>query len=484
MLNRHFSIYLGAHLVPAVIGFFAITIYTRLLNPHEYGVYVVGMGVAGILGAVCFAWIRLSVARYQATSADVDFRGTALLAFGLTVFAISSLAPAALLLFQFDISIDVMIASIFVAVAVGAFDISQEFQRATLRPLRFAVIAVARSGLTLIFGVAAIRLGYGGFGLIMALGSGALICALMNMAGSGHGTPKWQGEQLKQFARYGLPLSIGGLSNAIYTTSDRLIVAYLLGQGATGLFGVAADLPRQFMVMLGSSVAAATVPILFRTLAKDGRAATRERLNENAELLLAVVCPVVVWLALAADQVAGTFVGPEFRASVSLLLPVLALARLCGVINQFYVQISFQLAERSLLLLFQACFTMLVSIAAMFPLILYFGLFGAALATLFAEAFGLVLAVYLARRAFPMPFDIRRLSGVLAAALAMAGAISLAKMSITGTGFISLAAISLIGGTVYAAAIWFFDVARLRTLTIAALRRRRLLVPGFAGRKI
>ncbi len=140
MLNRHFSIYLGAHLVPAVIGFFAITIYTRLLTPHEYGVYVVGMGVAGIIGAVCFAWIRMSVARYQATSADIDFRGTAILAFGLTVAAIAALAPAALLLFHFDISIDVVVASVFVAVAVGAFDISQEFQRATLRPMRFAVI--------------------------------------------------------------------------------------------------------------------------------------------------------------------------------------------------------------------------------------------------------------------------------------------------------------------------------------------------------
>ncbi len=484
MLNRHFSIYLGAHLVPAVIGFFAITIYTRLLTPHEYGVYVVGMGVAGIIGAVCFAWIRMSVARYQATSADIDFRGTAILAFGLTVAAIAALAPAALLLFHFDISIDVVVASVFVAVAVGAFDISQEFQRATLRPMRFAVIAVARAALALLFGVFAIRLGHGGLGLIGALAGSALICAVLNMAGSGRGMGKWQGEQLKQFARYGLPLSIGGLSNALYTTSDRLIVAYLLGQGATGLFGVAADLPRQFMVMLGSSVAAATVPILFRTLAKDGPAATRERMNENAELLLAVICPVVVWLGLAADQVAGTFVGEEFRASVSLLLPVLALARLCGVVNQFYVQISFQLAERPLLLLFQACFTMLVSVAAMFPLIMNFGLLGAALATLFAEALGLVVAIYLARRAFPVPFDIRRLGGVLASAAAMACAILLAKMSFSGTGLIALAAISLISGGVYAAAIWFFDVARVRTLTIGVLRRRRLLVPGFAGRKI
>ncbi|MDC3911888.1 hypothetical protein KQE47_26525, partial [Raoultella planticola] len=85
------------------------------------------------------------------------------------------------------------------AVAVGAFDISQEFQRATLRPMRFAVIAVARAALALLFGVFAIRLGHGGLGLIGALAGSALICAVLNMAGSGRGMGKWQGEQLKQF---------------------------------------------------------------------------------------------------------------------------------------------------------------------------------------------------------------------------------------------------------------------------------------------
>jgi len=43
MLNRHFSIYLAAYVLPAAVGFFAITAYTRLLSPAEYGLYVVGM---------------------------------------------------------------------------------------------------------------------------------------------------------------------------------------------------------------------------------------------------------------------------------------------------------------------------------------------------------------------------------------------------------------------------------------------------------
>jgi O-antigen/teichoic acid export membrane protein len=469
MLNRYFSIYLAAHLVPAAIGFFAITAFTRLLNPAEYGVYVVGMSIAGILGAVFFAWIRLSVSRYQATSASVDFRGTAIMAFGLTVLALCSIAPLALL-FHRGVSVNLLIASIFVAISVNAVEIGQDFERASLRPYRFAAIAMVRSISSLGLGLLAVELGWGGLGLIAAFGLSSLLGAAINFAGGGKRIARWQPGQLMQFARYGLPLSIGGLSGALYSASDRLIVAYLLGEEAAGLFGVAADLPRQFLVMLASSVAAATFPIVFRTLTEKGHLATRERLNESVELLLAVVLPVVVWLALAADQVAGTFVGADFRASVTLLLPVLAVARLFGVANQFYFQISFQLSERPFLSVAQSCFTLLLSISLMFPLVANYGLFGAALATFMTEAAGLLVAVYLTRRAFRLPFDPSRLGGVAASAAIMGAAIFITRIEVTGTGLYSLLTVSLVGGLAYAGAAWLFNVARIRTLSMQVIR--------------
>jgi O-antigen/teichoic acid export membrane protein len=469
MLNRYFSIYLAAHLLPAAIGFFAITAYTRLLTPAEYGVYVVGISIAGILGAVFFAWIRLSVSRYQAASPDMDFRGTAIAAFGLTVLALCSIGPLAVL-FHRGVSADLLAVSIFVAIAVNAVEIGQEFQRANLRPYRFAAIAIVRSISGLVFGLLAIEWGWGGLGLIAAFGLGSLVGALMNAAWNSGRIARWQPTQLMRFARYGLPLSIGGLSGALYSTSDRLIVAYLLGDEAAGLFGVAADLPRQFLVMLASSVAAATFPIVFRTLTEKGTTATRERLNESIELLLAIVLPVVVWLALAADQVAGTLVGAGFRASVSFLLPVLAIARLFGVANQFYCQISFQLSERPFLSVAQSCFTLLLSIALMFPLVGSYGLFGAALATLITEGVGLLVAIYLTRDAFRLPFDMNRLAGVAASVVIMGGAVFMTRVEVNGTGLFSLLTVSLVGGVAYVGAAWLFNVARIRTLSMKFLR--------------
>lgn len=468
MLNRHFSIYLVAYILPAAVGFFAVTAYTRLLSPAEYGVYVIGISLAGILGAIFFAWIKLSVSRYQAMSAEVDFRGTAMVAFGLTAAVLCATTPL-VFLFRSDVSAELLLASMFVAIMANAVDVGQEFERAKLRPYRFAVISIMRSISSVGFGLAGIWLGWGGLGLLAAFGLGSLTGIILNLVGDRTRIARFQRSQFMQLARYGLPLTLAGLSVAVYSACDRLIVAYLLGKDAAGIFGVAADLPRQFMVMIASSVAAATVPLVFRSLSENN-ATTRERLTESLELLLVVVAPVGVWLALAADQVAGTLVGVDFRAGVSALLPTLVLARFFGIANQFYVQISFQLAERPFMLAAQSFLTLVVSVALMFALVAGYGLYGAALATLATETIGFLVAVVLMHRAHPVPFDLNRLAGVAASAAAMAAAILMARAQAGGTGLVALVIVSLAGGLAYVATAWLLNVANIRTLSLRVLR--------------
>jgi O-antigen/teichoic acid export membrane protein len=469
MLNRHFSIYLVAYILPAAVGFFAVTAYTRLLSPAEYGVYVVGISLAGILGAIFFAWIKLSVSRYQAMSAEVDFRGTAMVAFALTAAVLCATTPLVVLL-RSDVSVELLLASMFVAIMANAVDVGQEFERAKLRPYRFAAISIVRSVSSVGFGLLGIWLGWGGLGLLAAFGLGSLTGIILNLIGDRTRIARFQRSQFMQLARYGLPLTLAGLSVAVYSASDRLIVAYLLGKDAAGIFGVAADLPRQFMVMIASSVAAATVPLVFRSLSENSKETTRERLTESLELLLVVVTPVAIWLALAADQVAGTLVGVDFRAGVSALLPTLVLARSFGIANQFYVQISFQLAERPFMLSAQSFHTLVVIVILMVALIPGYGLHGAALATLATEAIGFLAAVVLMHRAHPVPFEFKRLAGGAVSAAVMAAAILIARSQAGGTGLVPLAIVSLAGGLAYAAAAWLLNVANVRTLSLRFLR--------------
>ena len=121
-------------------------------------------------------------------------------------------------------------------------------------------------------------------------------------------------------------------------------------------------------------------PMAFRSLAEAGPVAVRQRLKEGIELLLALIAPVTVWLAISADVVAGTLLGAEFQLSVATLLPLLAFGRMCGAINQFYLQVSFQLAGRPLLQVAHDIFILGSNIALLFVLTLTFGLPGTAVA--------------------------------------------------------------------------------------------------------
>jgi O-antigen/teichoic acid export membrane protein len=473
MISPYALIYLVSYMVPALIGFLALIVYTHLLSPAEYGIYVIGSGIAGIVSAIFFTWVRQSVSRYQSSAPELDLRVEAMVAYGGTVAVIACLAPFALFFSRADVGLGVLAGSVFMSLSLTAFEISQEFRRSQFNPLRFTTIAIARSVLALVLGCAAIALGGGGLGLLVAIGSSFLAANLLSVAPRSHKPLKpLSTDYLMRFVRYGLPFSFGALAFALHSLLDRLCVAYLLGQSGAGYYGLAADMTRQLIVILAASVASAMFPMVFRIFGEKGAAAARERLKEGAELLMALIAPAAVWLALAANVVTGALLGAEYQTIVATILPLLAIGRLCGAVNQYYLHISYQLAEKPLLQVVHDGAILILNIALLFPLTIAFGLPGSAAAVLIAESAGILLGIFLSRRAFRLPFNGWGMARVLMATVAMALATLVAKAASGGHGPVALVAVALAGGVAYAAAALLLDVAGIRSLLASLLRPR------------
>ena len=478
MINPYALIYLLSYIGPAAIGFLALIVYTHLLSPAEYGLYVVGSSIAGVVSALFFAWVRQSVSRYQARAPQLDLRIEAAVAFVGTVAVVACLAPVAILIVRPNVELGTIAGALFLSFSLTAFEISQEFRRARLNPRRFAAIAFLRSALGLVLGLSAIQLGGGGLGLLFAIAISFLVANIVSFERDlTKPLNQVSIDYLAQFARYGLPFSLGAVAFALHGVVDRLGVAYLLGQSGAGYYGIAADITRQLVGIIASSVAAALFPIAFRSLAEQGPAATRARLKEGIELLLALIGPVAIWLAIAANVVASALLGSEFQASVGMLLPLLAIGRMCGAVNQFYLHISFQLAERPLLQVLHESLILTLNIALLFVLTPAFGLSGAASAVLIAEAFGIPLGIWLSRRAFPLPFDLAGMIRLIAATAVMAAATYTAKIAFEGHGIATLLIVGIAGGIAYAGAALLLDLAGLRSM-IASYLRPRLATSG------
>jgi O-antigen/teichoic acid export membrane protein len=473
MISSYGLIYLVGQALPAVISFLALIVYTHLLSPAEYGIYVIGTSIAGIISALSFSWIPRAVSRYQAGSPELDMRGDAIIGYGGTVAVVSCLLPAVMLVARPNIDFGVLAGSLFLSFSTNAFVISQEFQRARLDARRYMIAAQIRSILSLALGYAVIVFGGGGLSLLAATGMSFVIanffCFQRNVS---RPLRLFPAHYLMQFVRYGMPFSLGAASIALHNTLDRLGVAYLLGPSAAGNYGLAAETTRQLMLVLASSFASAMFPIAFRTFGEAGAAATRKSLSEGLEFLLALIVPVAVWLAISAEAVAGTLLGSEYQAQFAALLPLLAMARMCGAVNQYYLQISFQLAEKPLLQVAHDTLIFILNAALFFWLTHEFGLIGTATSVLVAETLGIPIGIWLSRRTFKMPFNGWGTARVLAATAIMAMVTYAAKAALGGHGALALLGMTCGGGVAYLGSAIFFNVAGVRSLIAPFLRPR------------
>ena len=475
MISSYALIYLAAQALPAVISVLALMLYTHLMSPTEYGVYVVGTSIAGIISAIFFSWIPRAVSRYQAGSPELDLRSDAIIGYGVTVAVVSCLLPAVMLVARPNVDFGVLAGSLFLSFSTNAFVISQEFQRARLNPRSYMIAAQIRSILGLALGYTVIVLVGGGLSLLVATGVSFVIANFFCFQRDSRVPLRlFPTRYLMQFVRYGVPFSLGAVSFALHSTLDRLGVAYLLGTSAAGYYGLAAETTRQLMLILASSVASAMFPIAFRTFAEAGAAVTRKRLSEGLEFLLALIAPVAIWLMISADVVAGTLLGSEYRAQVAALLPVLAVARMCSAINQYYLQISFQLAEKPLLQVAHDTLIFALNVALLFWLTLEFGLIGTAMSVLIAEALGIPIGIWLSRKTFKMPFNGWGMVRVLAATAIMAMVTYAAKAALGGHGALTLLGMTCSAGVAYLGSAVLLNVAGVRSLIAPFLWSRRV----------
>jgi O-antigen/teichoic acid export membrane protein len=461
-----------ASVVSAVIGLLSAICFTRLLPPEEYGIYVVGLSTAGVVSAVLFTWVRVSALRFQSEGGAVDIRKTGLAAYLLAVLASPLALVGATLASQ--VSLERNLAALGFALGLGLFELGQELLKARLQSRAFMAASITRACLAFVLCLAAAMLGGGGFGQLMMVALAYVLTATL-FAGA-----IWRGPlapvnvaALKNFARFGVPLTISGFVFAIHAALDRMLVFHLLGDAAAGHYGASADLVRQIILIPATGIASATIPLAVRAFASDGAASARRHLESSFEILLAALLPAVVGFAMTSNFVAGVILGPEYTETATQILPILVFGWLFQSITQSYVHVSFHLAKKPAMITLQGSAMLIVNLLTMTVLISRFGLVGAAAAMVVTEMFGTLFGWALARRAFPLPFNLSHVSRITAATAAMAVVLAGLKpwipVGITGFGILVAS-----GGVTYLVVAVSLDIVGIRKPVLAMLRSGRL----------
>ncbi|WP_276315626.1 lipopolysaccharide biosynthesis protein, partial [Salinarimonas soli] len=459
---RHTAAYLTANVLSAVFGFVSVFLFTRLLTPDDYGLFVLGQTATAILSTSLFAWVAFSLFRYQTEGEHVDVRTTALVGFAASTSIL--LAGGLLAVLAAGVHPLLALGTCTFAAAFNFFGLTQNVMRARLDAGQVMRSSILRSLLAFALGVTFVLLGGGGFGLLLSMSLAFLLSCLPYLRQCwGDLKEQLAWATMRSFLSLGVPIALSGFIFSFSGGLDRLAIGTLLGKGASGEYGASAELVRQIIAMPMLSIASAVLPIAVRLLASEGPKAAQRHMERGGELLLAIVAPMAVGLAIVTPALAAVVVGADFRPAAEALIPILAVTAIFGAMNQGFVHASFHLAKAPRLMFWHGCLQLGTNALVMYPLVTGYGIRGAALAMLISEGVALAGGLMLARRGFPLSLPLGRLARVGVALGAMGAAALGVRAALDRADLVAMIAIAAAGAATYAAAALALDLGGARS---------------------
>ncbi len=418
----HTAIYLVARGVPGIMAFLAIPLFTHLLKAEVYGRYALVITTAGLLNALLFQWIRLSLVRYLPAHQNdpARFKSTMLTCTGAIIFALGIIAAVISILPIHNEWQPVAIPCWIMLSVQAMFELVCENVRSMMRPWSFMWLQLARASGNVILGMFLVLLGAGWWGPLAGVTAGMLIATTFAYRRDWTGI-RWSldREILRKVAQYGLPLSLTVALANVIGSSDRYLIAGFKGEAAAGHYSAAVDFTTQTLTLVMMVVNLAMFPLAVRAFEQNGREAAQEQMRSNASLLLAIGVPCVIGMSILSRGIANCFFGESFRATAAGIIPLIALGAFLAGLKAYHFDAAFQFAHRTIYQVWIVLFVAIVNFALNWIAIPKYGINGAAGASVLAYAISIVLTAWLGRRHFILPFPVLSCGQVLLAGAAM-----------------------------------------------------------------
>jgi O-antigen/teichoic acid export membrane protein len=430
----------------------------RLLTPGEYGL----AGMALVFSSLVLTFSDLSmgaalVQRKQITEADRStvFWTSAAIGLGLTLLGIAVAGPLASFYGQPQVR------PLFAVVSFSFLLVALQTTQASLlqREMRFRVITMRVAAANVaggIVGVGAAVFGAGAWAIIVSsLCTSAVSTILLWSFSSWRPRLTYSRQSLRELGGFGLNLFGARSLSYLNRNTDNILVGRFLGSAPLGAYSVAYNI---MLLPLGQLI----VPlqdVLFPAYSRwqDDSARLGRAWLRVVRLVAAIVCPLMIGLAIVSDDFVRALLGSRWAAAVPVLR-VLAPVALLQSIAALGERVLTALDKPHLVFRFTALECALTLPA--FAIGLHWGILGVAVCYAIATTPLQLVYIWLTARALAVPLlDVgRSIGGVLQATAVMAAACVGGKLALqaSGAGALQrLAAEVLLAGAVYAAVCWF-----------------------------
>ena len=407
MLFRHSFYYLLARGGPGLINFAALAVYSRLLAPIEFGRYVLVLAGVGLANVIFFQWLNLVLSRFWAANEDEPkrFLGGIMAIFLLLSVMIAGIGCIVVSLWPDQTWRQLLLLALFLLITQAWFELNLVLAQVQIKPAWYGKLLTSKTIMALGLGGILAWMGMGSnapiTGLIFAYLATFLIFASSAWRGV---SPYWpEMESIHAQLRYGLPLTVTFALSWVMSSSDKLLLGWLIDESTVGIYAAGYDLAFQSLMLLLTILNTAGYPLVIRALEKSGVEEAREQLHTNGELLITSALVGVAMLIALGPQIIELIIGERFRSGALLIFPWIALASAISGIKAFHFDIAFHMEKTSQWLVLTGGISAVINVVFNLLLIPPFGILGAAWATLSAYIVAVCTSAWLGLRLFPMP---------------------------------------------------------------------------------
>lgn len=407
MLLKHSASYILARGVPGLIAFAALVAYTRLLSPESFGRYA--LVVAGIMmvDVALFQWLRLVVFRFYPGNKlnPGPFLSSLVTVFLALALVISTLGLLLALCWPDPVWRKILVFSVPLLILHAAYEGCLSVASSQLAPGFYGRLRLTDASASLFIGALFAWFGVGAIAPISGLLVGHLFMVFLFL----RAIPfklylRWpEAPYFRQYLRYGLPLALTFALGWVITSSDRLLIGWIMDESAVGLYAVGYDLAQHSLGLILMTINTAAFPLAMHKHQDDGSFAASAQLKENGLLIVTLALGGAAGLVLLAPPIVDVLVGREFRQGALTVLPWVAVVAALNGIKSYHFDVAFHLSEKSRVLVYIALISALTNIALNLILIPAYGVLGAAWASVVSVMVATISSAWYGKKVYPMP---------------------------------------------------------------------------------
>ncbi len=481
-IARDARYYLLSFVLPALVNFFALMVYTRVLSASDFGLYSLVMATASLANVGFFGWLANAAVRFWAPAAKDGKDGEF---FTTTLLSLSAIAAVSGLLWYLTVTLlspdfgketsQYLKTGTLAMLALGIFSVLLgllQAQRQVRRYMTYSILNSLGKPMAAIALIILARFDARALLLGIALVTGGISVWEIGRITRERGlrVSSFSRAFLVKFYRYGLPVAAVGIITWVITWTDRYLIGYFLGAGEVGVYSAGYGLIGRSLGGLVSVLQVASLPILILKWEERKQREVKDTLRQLIGIWFLIASPVVVGVWGFRVEIVQLLLGKSFQGA-AVIVPWLSIVSLVqGALYLVGIR-PFQITKQTGYIALFMGIASLVNIGLNFILIPRWGIVGAAISSLLSYVTALIISYTLSGAAFRFSLPWRTLTKVCCSSIGMYLVIFFIKITLILPWLSTMVVALTLGMLVYLLLIWLTREEIARRIASKLLKR-------------